>query len=151
MKNQTEEMNIFCFRAVLGKVDGKGEFIVPFKVLSEDKYKAQSILEDWLKNPEQTGYKFTCCEGLVREPSERVLAKGYRRASAVAREIVNEVKETLLDFHLREDKKYRASKAKSRKQFEIETARYRAITDAIKFAIEALNEIEKKYESEVGE
>lgn len=87
MKNQIEEMNIFCFRAVLGKVDGKGEFIVPFKVLSEDKYKAQSILEDWLKNPEQTGYKFTCCEGLVREPSERVLAKGYRKASDVAREI----------------------------------------------------------------
>ena len=73
---------------------------------------------------------------------------GYLKSSDVAREIVNDVKETLLDFHLREDKKYSASKTKKRKQFDIETARYRAITDAIKFAIEALNEVEKKYESE---
>jgi predicted transcriptional regulator len=70
-----------------------------------------------------------------------------QRAEA-AMEIVEDVKETLLDYHLQENKKYLKSLSKTKKQFEIETARYRAITDAIKFALETLNEIEDRYTEE---
>ena len=93
---------------------------------------------------------------LVVKDAGRIVAEtlynaGYRKASDVAREIVNDVKETLLDYHLRENKKYGESKTKSKKQFDVETARLRAITDAIKFAIETLNGIEKKYTEGVNE
>lgn len=63
----------------------------------------------------------------------------------VAREIVEDVKATLLDYHLQENKKYLKSLSKTKKQFEIETARYRAITDAIKFALDTLHELENRY------
>lgn len=93
MDKQIEEMDIFCFRAVLERVDGKGEFIIPFEVLAGDKFKAQTILENWLKNPEQTGYKFTRCVGITREASKRLLVKGYSKASEVAEEIFAEIEE----------------------------------------------------------
>jgi hypothetical protein len=63
----------------------------------------------------------------------------------VVREIVDDAKQTLLDYHLQEGKKYLNSLSKTKKQFDIQTERYRAITDTIKFAIETLNGIEKKY------
>lgn len=66
----------------------------------------------------------------------------------VAREIVEDVKETLLDYHLQENKKYLKSTSKTKKQFDIETQRYIAVTDAIKFALETLNEIEDRYTEE---
>lgn len=69
------------------------------------------------------------------------------RAEA-AREIVEDVKTTLLDYHLQESKKYNKSLSKTKKQFDIETQRYRAVTDAIKFALKTLDEIEKKYTEE---
>ena len=83
------------------------------------------------------------CE--YRMQAEALYNAGYRKADEVAREIIADFKDILLDYHLQEDKKYVRSSSNSKKQFEIETARYRAITDAVKFAIETLNEIEKKY------
>ena len=63
----------------------------------------------------------------------------------VAREIVEDVKTTLLDYHLQENMKYLQSLFNTKKQFDIKTQRYRAATDAIKFALKTLDEIEKKY------
>ena len=77
-----------------------------------------------------------------------LIENGWRKASDVAKEIFEEIKEILLDYHLRENKKYLKSQSQTKKQFEIETARYRAITEAIKFAICTLDEIEKKYTGE---
>jgi hypothetical protein len=64
---------------------------------------------------------------------------------AIARDIVMDAKTKLLDYHSQEDEKYSKSRSKTKKQFDIQTERYRAITDAIKFAIETLTGIEKKY------
>lgn len=74
--------------------------------------------------------------------------KGYRKSEDVAREIVEDAKETILNYHLQENKKYLKGLSKTKKQFDIETACFRAITDAVKFAIATLNEIEKKYTEE---
>lgn len=80
------------------------------------------------------------------DATEIAFKNGYKQGKADgAREMINDVKEILLDYHLRENKKYCASTAKTKKQFDIETARYRAITNAVKFAITTLNETEKKY------
>lgn len=109
---QIEEMDIFCFRAVLERVDGKGEFIIPFEVLAGDKFKAQTILENWLKNPEQTGYKFTRCVGITREASKRLLVKGYRKASEVAEEIFAEIEDVLNNVGYFDEIDFKALKKK---------------------------------------
>ena len=72
-------------------------------------------------------------------------SKGYRKASDVAEKIFEDAKRALIDFWESEDKKYITSHSKSEKQFNIETTRYRAITDAVKFALGTLGEIKKKY------
>lgn len=63
----------------------------------------------------------------------------------IVRDIVMGAKDTLLDYHLQENKKYLKSQSKTKKRFEIETTRYRAITEAIELALNTLNEKEKKY------
>lgn len=73
MKYQIKEENVYCFIASLERTNGNSCFDVPFKVLAEDLFKAQTILEEWLKKPEQTGYKFSRCIGITRKASERIL------------------------------------------------------------------------------
>jgi len=73
MSRRLKEKDIFCFKAKLKYIDNDEYFIVPFKVLAEDRYKAQAILEEWLKTPQQTGYRFDCCVGIIVEPSNRVI------------------------------------------------------------------------------
>lgn len=82
--------------------------------------------------------------GTVKD--QREVIDQIRRA--IARDIVMGAKATLLDYHSQEGEKYSKSLSKTKKQFDIQTERYRAITDTIKFAIETLNEIEKKYTEE---
>lgn len=53
--------------------DGSSCFRVPFQVLAEDRFKAQEILEKWLSNPSQTGYKFKKCVGIRLKPANSVL------------------------------------------------------------------------------
>lgn len=90
------------------------------------------------------------------EPNDCVIRKSIMALTTadvapiaeVAREIVEDVKVTLLDYHLQESKKYSKSISKTKKQFDIETQSYRAVTDAIIFALKTLGEIEKKYTEE---
>lgn len=70
---ELKEKDIYCFKAKLKRIHDDECFVVPFNVLAEDKYKAQTILEEWLSNPKQTGYKFECCVGIIPEPSNRVI------------------------------------------------------------------------------
>lgn len=82
---------------------------------------------------------------LMRNCAELLNAAGYRKASDVALEVIKEIKKRLLAFHLDESKKYTGATVKSKKQFDLETTRYRAITEAVNLAIAILNESEKKY------
>ena len=75
MKNKIVEKAVYCFKASLQYIDRNDCFEVRFKVLAEDIYKAQTILEEWLKNPKQTGFKFSCCVGIERESSEYIICK----------------------------------------------------------------------------
>ena len=74
MKNTIIEKTIYCFVAKLKYVDKDDYFLIPFKVLAEDYYKAQSILEKWLSDPKQTGFKYDVCVGIIPKPSERIIA-----------------------------------------------------------------------------
>lgn len=115
-------------------------------------------IEDMAKDMCEYYYEGTCyqdkkpcdCKCEIFTDAQYLYAKGYRKAADVAREIIDDVKETLLDYHLQENKKYLNSQSKTKKQFDIETARYRAITDTVKFAIATLDELKNKYESEEG-
>ncbi len=89
MDNVIKEKSIFCFRAILKKVDSDECFLVPFKVLAKNQYVAKSILLDWLKEPKQTGYKFAECDGLIQDASDLVLVsdKSERGIESYTREI----------------------------------------------------------------
>lgn len=74
------EAMVYCFNAKLEYLDEykseKGDcFIVPFNVLAKDWYEAKQLLEEWLSKPEQTGYKFKQCVGLIPQPSVTVIVK----------------------------------------------------------------------------
>ena len=67
------EKDVFCFKASLQHVGKETTFEVPFQVVASDKFEAKSILEQWLSNPAQTGYRYDQLVGLIHEPSTRVL------------------------------------------------------------------------------
>lgn len=72
------EVNVYCFEAKLEYLDEykeeKGEyFTVPYQVLAEDRHKARGMLEGWLSVPEQTGYKFKQCVGLLPQASKTLI------------------------------------------------------------------------------
>lgn len=73
-----KEATTYCFKAKLEYLDEykqeKGDcFIIPFQVLAEDQYQAETMLLEWLSNPKQTGYKFKECVGLIPQPSDMVI------------------------------------------------------------------------------
>ena len=73
---------------------------------------------------------------------------GYRKASDLAEEIFAEIREQLVEYFNGKDKEYTTMRTKSTKQLQIATAHYQGATNAIVFALNALAELKKKYESE---
>lgn len=65
----------FVFKASLQHVHDTDCFEAVFHVIAEDKFKARQILDEWLSKPEQTGYKYSCCVGVVQEASKFILIK----------------------------------------------------------------------------
>ena len=73
-----KEVSIYCFEVKLEYLDEykeeKGDnYTVPFKVMAENSYKARTMLEEWLSNPKQTGYKFKQWVGITPMPSDLVI------------------------------------------------------------------------------
>ena len=48
-------------------------YCVQFQVLADDKFKAQRILEHWLSEPEQTGWKYKTWVGITPLPTKSVI------------------------------------------------------------------------------
>lgn len=76
MKNST----VYCFQVKLEYLDeykSKHDlyYTVDLKVLAEDKFEARRMLEKWLDNPEQTGWKYKKWLGITPMPSELVITK----------------------------------------------------------------------------
>ncbi len=69
------EKQCFVFKTSLRHVHDNDCFTVTFHVVAEDKYKARQILDEWLAKPEQTGYKYSCCVGVVPEASQYILVQ----------------------------------------------------------------------------
>ena len=68
-----KEKTFYCYEAKL-KYKNKDEyFLVPFNVLATDSYEAQKILETWLSNPSQTGYKYEMCVSIIPKPSNQII------------------------------------------------------------------------------
>lgn len=77
---------------------------------------------------------------------KNLVNKGYRKASEVALEVLDSTKDKLLEYFNNEDKRYNTSVTKSKKQFDIATARYRAISEVVKLVIvDIYAELKKKY------
>lgn len=72
----------------------------------------------------------------------------YRKASEVAEEVTEAVKKSLLAFHLDEDRRYNTASIKTNRQMDIATARFRAVTDTLLVAVNAMIELKKKYTKE---
>lgn len=68
-----KELITYCFKAKLQYIDKDDYYVVPYQVVAKDKYKAKSILWEWLSNPRQTGYKYRECVGIVECPTIFVL------------------------------------------------------------------------------
>ena len=68
-----KEKIIYCFEAKLKYKNKDDYFLVPFNVLATDGYEAQKMLEIWLSNPLQTGYKYENCVGIIPKPSNQVI------------------------------------------------------------------------------
>lgn len=67
------EKAMFTFVATLKHVDKESTFTARFNVMAKDRYSAQDILEKWLCNPAQTGYKYEQCVGLAECPSSYII------------------------------------------------------------------------------
>lgn len=50
-------------------------YTVDFQVLAEDIYKAQRLLEKWLENPEQTGWKYKTWLSIRPIPSSLIIVE----------------------------------------------------------------------------
>lgn len=48
-------------------------YIVLFQVLAEDKYNARKVLEKWLENPKQTGWKYKTWVGISPKASSSII------------------------------------------------------------------------------
>lgn len=73
MTIRVKERSAYCFKASLKHIHDDETFEVPFEVIAEDAYKARTMLEEWLKTPSQTGYKYECCVGIIPDASKMVL------------------------------------------------------------------------------
>ena len=68
-----KEKTFYCYEAKLKYKNKEEYFLVPFNVLATDSYEAQKILEIWLSNPFQTGYKYEMCVGIIPKPSNQII------------------------------------------------------------------------------
>lgn len=68
-----KEKQAYCFKATLQHEMQLSTFDVRFMVMADDRFKARAMLDEWLKNPEQTGYKFKCCVGVAEEANHWVI------------------------------------------------------------------------------
>ena len=48
-------------------------YFVPFQVLAENQYVAKTILEEYLKKPEQTGWRYEACVNLMPMPTKQII------------------------------------------------------------------------------
>lgn len=63
----------YCFEAKLKEIGKDTYYVVPFQVLAENQYVAKTILEEYLKNPEQTGWRYEACVNLMPIPTEQII------------------------------------------------------------------------------
>jgi hypothetical protein len=68
-----KEKPVYHFKAYLKHVNQDSTFEVRFAVMADYKFEARAMLDEWLKCPEQTGYKFECCVGVVEEMGSYVI------------------------------------------------------------------------------
>ena len=71
-----KKANVFGFIAKLHKADSenpKSYYIVPFKVAAETHDQAKEQLEEYLKKPEQTGFKYEKCLELIDSSADIIL------------------------------------------------------------------------------
>ena len=59
----------YCFEAKMKEIGKDTYYFVPFQVLAENQYVAKTILEEYLKNPEQTGWRYEACVNLMPIPT----------------------------------------------------------------------------------
>ena len=48
-------------------------YCVQFQVLADDRFEAQTILEKWLSQPEQTGFKYKSWVGIAPLPTKSII------------------------------------------------------------------------------
>lgn len=48
-------------------------YCAPFQVLADDIFEAQRILEDWLSDPKQTGWKYKTWVGITPLPTNSII------------------------------------------------------------------------------
>lgn len=76
-----KELTTYNFDVKLEYLDeykgiSKGDYYtVPFQVLAESQGRARTMLEEWLKNPKQTGWKYKTWVGITPMPSNRVIVR----------------------------------------------------------------------------
>ena len=73
-----KKVTIYCFEAKLEcldeyKAEEGNSYTVPFKVLAEDSFEARRMLEEWLNEPKQTGWKYKKWLGIMPMPSDLVI------------------------------------------------------------------------------
>lgn len=73
MMARIKEQDAYCFKVSLKHIHDDETFEASFEVVAENRYKARAMLEEWLKTPERTGYKYECCVGIIPEASKMVL------------------------------------------------------------------------------
>lgn len=78
-----KERSAYCFKASLKYIHNDETFEVPFEVIADDRYKAKTMLEEWLKTPSQTGYKYECCVGIIPDASKMVLIEDEQERNEV--------------------------------------------------------------------
>lgn len=71
IKNKT----VYRFEAKLKCVGEDKYYFITFNVLAENIGKARTLLEKWLDNPEQTGYKYEKWVGITPLASSLILVE----------------------------------------------------------------------------
>lgn len=63
----------YCFEAKMKEIGKDTYYFVPFQVLAENQYVAKTILEEYLKKPEQTGWRYEVCVNLMPMPTKQII------------------------------------------------------------------------------
>lgn len=73
LKKMIKRHTTYCFEAKLKEIGKDTYYVVPFQVLAKNQYVAKTILEEYLKNPEQTGWRYEACVNLMPMPTEQII------------------------------------------------------------------------------